>query len=124
MKPYQQVVDKNSELQNKVAKLEKLYKEACASEDALISISKVQSGVLTSIREAINDESMPSQLYADHIREMKKELQFLRSEHARWKMETSIINDILDGNYDPLPHTFDYETELSDKIKKLMENKA
>lgn len=54
---------------------------------------------------------------------LKKELQFLRSQNSRWQLETSIINDILDGQYEPFGTDFDYETDLTHKIQKMMENK-
>lgn len=50
--------------------------------------------------------------------DMKRELQFLRSQSARWELETAIINEILDGEYEG--HDSDYETELTDRIDKMM----
>lgn len=94
--------DMLKQAKKEIEQLQELYKGACAAEDAIISMSKSQQ---------------------QKIDNMEKELQFLRSQDARWALETRIINDILDGKYDPWPSTFEYETELSDKIKKMVEEK-
>lgn len=49
---------------------------------------------------------------------LKKEAQFLRSQHARAEMERFIIADLLDDAYEGLDS--DYETALTDRIDKTL----
>lgn len=67
----------------------------------------------------LNDEN--TRLRAENFK-LNKELQFLRSRNARWEIETSIINDIIDGTYNPSGNDFDYETDLTYKVQKFVSN--
>lgn len=56
---------------------------------------------------------------------LNREGQYLIASKARLSIEKTIIKDILTGEYEPIPVTFDYETELTDlaiTIKKRLDD--
>lgn len=81
----------------------------------------IQAGISSA---AVNGDSYGVPGIIELAEMLAKELQFLRSQNTRWHLETSIINDILDGEYDPISTDFDYETPLTDRIQKMMQNKS
>ena len=121
---YAHLLEQNEALAKENAEL-KAWKESALSLNAEMdeqSLAKMLGGELDKSCRKIIAEKVP--MLVEENKALNKELQFLRSQYSRWQLETSIINDILDGKYEPVGTDFDYETDLTHKIQKMMENKT
>ena len=121
---YAQLLEQNEALTKENVEL-KAWKETALSLNAEMneqSLAKMLGGELGKSCRKIIAEKVP--MLVEENKALNKELQFLRSQYSRWQLETSIINDILDGKYEPVGTDFDYETDLTHKIQKMMENKT
>ena len=121
---YAHLLEQNEALAKENAEL-KAWKESALSLNAEMDeqyLAKMLGGELGKSCRKIIAEKVP--MLVEENKALNKELQFLRSQYSRWQLETSIINDILDGKYEPVGTDFDYETDLTHKIQKMMENKT